>query len=134
MATAQSKEALAFADECRLRRAQLGRELKAGEVRLPDLLDKPTLPVWFEGETVARLLNRLPYFGKRRVDALLADLRISHLRRIGELTYRQRRQLSEEVAIEERTKRHSSSQRRARIHRAGLAFGAGPVGARRTAA
>jgi hypothetical protein len=97
----QIRSALALANRCRPRRAQLGREIKANEVKVSDLLQEPTLPDWLEGETASRLLCRIPKFGKTRANSLLADLHIGQLRRIGDLTYRQRRQLSDELAGEE---------------------------------
>lgn len=135
MASAQSRESLRLANEYRSRRHQLGEEIKAGEVMVSGLLREPELPDWLKGETAARLLCRIPNLGECRVNALLADLHIGQLRRLGDLTYRQRRQLSDELA-EEEGRGHSSTRRRARRHRAQLGIGitGGRVGSRKAAA
>ncbi len=97
----QHRSALDFANQCRLRRAQLGREIKAGEVKVSDLLREPVLPDWLKGEAVGRLLQRAPRLGPRRVNTLLAELHIGQRRPVGELTYRQRRELGDEIAVQE---------------------------------
>jgi hypothetical protein len=110
----QIQSSLARANECKQRRYQLAQEIKAGEVKVSDLLREPTLPDWLKGEPVDRLLRRIPRFGPRRTTSLLNYFRVSHRRPVGELTYRQRRQLAAKLALEEG--RWSPTVRRARPH------------------
>lgn len=114
MPTQQNIGALARANECKTRRFKLGQEIRAGEVKLSELLARPVLPDWLEGESAERLLKRVPRLGARRVGTLLAELRIGPRRPVGELTYRQRRELSDHLAAEEG--RWNRSGRRARLH------------------
>jgi S13-like H2TH domain len=128
----QSREALALANEYKSKRYQLGEEVKAGEVKLSEVLHEPTLPIWLEGETCSRLLRRIPRLGTQRVSALLAELRIGQMRRVGGLTYRQRRELSEALAHEEN--RWNASGRRAIQHGRGLNGNGNVSAGRRSAA
>jgi hypothetical protein len=97
MTTPQHMQALAVANEYRLHRAQLKREIAAGEVRLSELLQKP-IPVWLQGEPTGRLLCAMKQRGPALVRRLLVGLEIPERKPIGELTERQRRCLSAALA------------------------------------
>lgn len=105
----QHMEALARANECRNRRVQLGRELAAGETRLSALLRDPELPTWLHGEDVDHLLMRAPGVGPHTMRRVLHRLSIGQKRRMGDLTVRQRRLLSDELAAVERRKETRSA-------------------------
>jgi hypothetical protein len=107
----QHMDALDRANECRLKRAQLKREVQAGDVRLSETLSEVHLPDWLEGERVGRMLRWLPRWGPRRVRDLLAELRINELRTAGDLTYRQRRGLAAVILVWEQEQVARSGRR-----------------------
>lgn len=85
----QNMIALEKANDYRLRRVQLKREIKAGEVTLSEFfLEAP--PEWLEGEPIGRLLRAVPRVGVTRARKLLIEENIRENRTIGKLTERQR--------------------------------------------
>lgn len=85
----QNMEALARANEIRLRRVQFKRELKGEPQALARILEGGDVPDWMRSERIGRLLLSLPWMGPHRVGALLQDLRISVIRTVGNLTRRE---------------------------------------------
>jgi hypothetical protein len=87
----QRRRALDIANEVRTYRAQLKLDLKAGRVLLDDVLDAddPLLA----SMRIYDLLVAVPWLGQARVRTALRDAHISHTRRLGALTVRERRDL-----------------------------------------
>ena len=109
----QPMQALAHANEVRLRRAQLKREVRVGEARLSEVLGGAEVSEWLAGEPIGRLLRSMHRFGTKRMTSLLQKHRISELRPVGGLTYRERRRLVVDLKVLEA---RQSSGRRARPH------------------
>lgn len=82
----QWEEALRRAQAQRTRIRRLRSELVAGVVTVEQALAHPAL----ERLTVGRVLDWLPGYGPHRVDRLLGIVKISPVRRCGELTEHQR--------------------------------------------
>jgi hypothetical protein len=93
--------ALEKANECRLQRAQLKREIKAGEVKVSEVLDLP-IPEWLRGEVLGRFIRQMPRFGPDRMRRFLIPLNLPELKTLGGLTYRQRTLLVRELRRIER--------------------------------
>jgi len=89
----QPLDALANANRVRLARTQLKREIKAGTTDVATVLRRD-LPDWLEGITVEELLKAQPGVGKVRVNQLTALASVSHQRRLGLVTHRQRHVLA----------------------------------------
>ena len=87
----QRLEALRRANEIRVARAQLKRELAGGRVRIEEILATP--PKHAETQKVHDLLLAVPKYGPARVARLLAHCRISHSKTVAGLSDRQRAQL-----------------------------------------
>ncbi|SEH14316.1 integration host factor, actinobacterial type [Thermoleophilum album] len=88
---AQRMEALRRANEIRTRRARLKRDLKAGRVRIDELLLDP--PDYVLTAKVFDLLLAVPKFGRVKVNRALTHCRISPSKTIGGLSERQRNEL-----------------------------------------
>jgi len=88
--------ALEKGNDYRLRRAQLGREIKAGEVKASEVLDS-AVPEWLEQEVLGRFVRRLPRVGPSRMRKFLTSLNLRELKTLGGLTYRQRKLLAREL-------------------------------------
>ncbi len=88
---AQRMEALRRANEIRTRRARLKRDLKAGRVRIDELLIDP--PDYLLTAKVFDLLLAVPKFGRVKVNRALTHCRISPSKTIGGLSERQRNEL-----------------------------------------
>jgi hypothetical protein len=88
---AQRIDALSYANEVRSYRAVLKQDLKAGRVRLPDVLfgDDPLL----ETMRVFDLLASTPKIRRVKAQKVLSKARISPSKTLGGLTDRQRRDL-----------------------------------------
>jgi hypothetical protein len=86
-------EALARANDIRSRRAQLKRDLKAGRLRIHELLLEP--PDYLETAKVFDLLLAVPKYGRVKVNKILSQCRISPSKTIGGLSHRQRAELVE---------------------------------------
>ena len=87
----QRMDALARANEIRIRRAQLKRDLKAGRRSIHSLLLEP--PEYVETAKVFDMLLAVPKYGRVKVNKVLQLCRISPSKTIGGLTERQRSEL-----------------------------------------
>jgi len=87
----QRMEALRRANEIRFARAELKKDLKAGKVKVAEILSKP--PPCAESAKVSDLLMALPNVGPVRTARLLRGRRISESKTVGGLSERQRAEL-----------------------------------------
>ncbi len=87
----QRMEALQRANEIRVRRAKLKRDLKDGGVRIEDILSQP--PEYVETAKVLDILMAVPKFGRVKAARLLNQCRISQSKTVGGLSDRQRGEL-----------------------------------------
>lgn len=85
---AQQMEALALANEIRMSRARLKRDISAGRVRARDVLEHP--PGWAATMKVHPLLLAIPKLGRVKVNRILGDCRVSPSKTLGGLSDRQR--------------------------------------------
>lgn len=84
-------EALSRANEIRVRRAQLKKDLKAGRVLLDEILDEP--PDYVGTAKVFDMLLAVPKFGRVKATRFLNQCRISQSKTVGGLSDRQRAEL-----------------------------------------
>lgn len=84
----QCMEALARANEIRLARANLKRDLKAGRVSASAVIADP--PEWAETMTLFKLLLATPRYGHQMVNTALNRTGISPSKTLAGLTDRQR--------------------------------------------
>jgi hypothetical protein len=89
----QRMEALARANDIRVRRAQLKKDLKAGRTRIEGILAKP--PDYVATAKVFDILMSLPKFGRVKAGRFLNQCRISQSKTVGGLSDRQRTELIE---------------------------------------
>ena len=87
----QRMEALRRANDVRVRRAQLKRDLKAGRVQVESILLHP--PDWVSTAKVFDILMAVPKFGRVKAARLLNQCRISQSKTVGGLSERQRNEL-----------------------------------------
>jgi hypothetical protein len=87
----QRREALKRANEIRSRRAQLKRDLKAGRVKIHELLLDP--PEYLLTAKVFDLLMAVPKYGRVKVNRALNHCRISPSKTFTGLSQRQRHEL-----------------------------------------
>jgi hypothetical protein len=92
-AARQRDAALHHANDIRVARAQLKRDMKAGRVRLADVLLEP--PACTAKMALIDLLLAAPKVGRVKATGLLADARVSGSRPVGGLTRRERRRLAD---------------------------------------
>ena len=92
------EEAREYAIECRVRRAQLKQQIKAGEANLQELLVEVDLPKWLKGMRPEELLFAIPRLQRRFIHRMIDATGATPVRTLGELTYRQRCKLAQEVA------------------------------------
>lgn len=88
---AQRLEALRWANEVRIGRAQLKKDLAAGSVCISDILATP--PACANRQKVRDLLLALPRYGPARVARLLALCGVSPSKTVACLSGRQRTEL-----------------------------------------
>ena len=88
---AQRLKALRRANEIRIGRAQLKKNLASGSVRITDILAAP--PECAKTQKVHDLLLALPKYGPARVARLLAYCRINPSKTVAGLSDRQRKEL-----------------------------------------
>ena len=88
---AQRLSALQRANEIRLGRSELKKELAAGSCRIDDVLAET--PELARGAKVYDLLLAVPKLGRVRVSKLLRGCRISEAKTLGGLSERQRAEL-----------------------------------------
>ncbi len=84
-------DALARANQIRIKRAQLKRDLKAGRLSIHSLLLNP--PEYVETAKVFDMLLAVPKYGRVKVNKILAHCRIAPSKTIGGLSERQRSEL-----------------------------------------
>ena len=87
----QRMDALARANQIRIQRAQLKRDLKAGRRSIHSLLLDP--PEYVETAKVFDMLLAVPKYGRVKVTKILNVCRISPSKTIGGLSQRQRAEL-----------------------------------------
>ena len=84
-------KALRRANEIRTARAQLKRDLKAGKVRIEQLLRDP--PEYVLSAKAFDMIVAVPKYGRVKVNRILTQCRISPSKTIGGLSERQRGEL-----------------------------------------
>jgi hypothetical protein len=87
----QRMEALKRANDIRVRRAQLKKDLKDGRVRVETILSNP--PEYVETAKVFDILMAVPKFGRVKAARFLNQCRISQSKTVGGLSERQRAEL-----------------------------------------
>jgi hypothetical protein len=87
----QRMEALQRANEIRVKRAKLKRDLKDGKARIEEILSRP--PAFVETAKVFDILMAVPKFGRVKAARLLNQCRISQSKTVGGLSERQRGEL-----------------------------------------
>src|ERR671917_1976429 len=83
----QRMEALRRANDIRVRRAQLKKDLKDGRVQIEEILRHP--PEYVETAKVFDMLMAVPKFGRVKATRLLNQCRISQSKTVGGLSDRQ---------------------------------------------
>jgi hypothetical protein len=84
-------EALKRANDIRVRRAKLKKDLKDGRVRVEEILGDP--PEYVETAKVFDILLAVPKFGRVKAARFLNQCRISQSKTVGGLSERQRAEL-----------------------------------------
>jgi hypothetical protein len=84
-------DALRRANEIRVRRAQLKKDLKDGRVQVEEVLRRP--PDFVETAKVFDILMAVPKFGRVKAARFLNQCRISQSKTVGGLSERQRTEL-----------------------------------------
>ena len=84
-------DALRRANEIRVRRAQLKKDLKDGRVQVEEVLRRP--PDYVETAKVFDILMAVPKFGRVKAARFLNQCRISQSKTVGGLSERQRTEL-----------------------------------------
>src|SRR5205085_6656072 len=87
----QRMEALKRANDIRVKRAQLKKDLKAGRVHVEQILGTP--PEYVETAKVFDILMAVPKFGRVKAARFLNQCRISQSKTVGGLSDRQRAEL-----------------------------------------
>jgi S13-like H2TH domain len=87
----QRMEALKRANDIRVRRAKLKKDLKDGRVRVQTILGNP--PDYVETAKVFDILMAVPKFGRVKAARFLNQCRISQSKTVGGLSDRQRAEL-----------------------------------------
>ncbi len=89
----QRMDALKRANDVRVRRAKLKKDLKDGRVRIEAILGSP--PEYVETAKVIDILMAVPKFGRVKAARFLNTCRISQSKTVGGLSERQRTELIE---------------------------------------
>ena len=84
-------DALRRANEIRVRRAQLKKDLKDGRIHIESILERP--PDYVETAKVFDMLMAVPKLGRVKAARLLNQCRISQSKTMGGLSERQRSEL-----------------------------------------
>ena len=84
-------EALKRANDIRVRRAQLKKDLKTGSANIDDVLRNP--PEYVSTAKVFDILMAVPKFGRVKAARFLNQCRISQSKTVGGLSERQRDEL-----------------------------------------
>lgn len=93
----QRLQALELANDTRVRRAQLKRDLKAGRESLSAVLLDP--PACAETAKVFDMMLAAPKYGRVKVNKILSVARISPSKTLGGLSQRQRLELVERIGF-----------------------------------
>jgi hypothetical protein len=88
----QRDRALALAQEVRVRRAQLKRDLKHGRCSIDTVLRDP--PSFIATAKVIDILRAMPGYGPVKASKIIKQCRVAPSKTIGGLTQRQRNELS----------------------------------------
>jgi hypothetical protein len=84
-------EALKRANDIRVKRAKLKKDLKSGDVSIEQILRDP--PAFVSTAKVFDMLMAVPKFGRVKAQRLLNQCRISQSKTVGGLSDRQRQEL-----------------------------------------
>ena len=84
-------DALRRANDVRVKRAKLKKDLKDGRVRIEAILGRP--PEYVETAKVIDILMAVPKFGRVKAARFLNQCRISQSKTVGGLSERQRAEL-----------------------------------------
>ena len=87
----QRMDALRRANEIRVRRAQLKKDLKSGNAHIETIFSDP--PEYVETAKVFDMLMAVPKFGRVKAARFLNQCRISQSKTVGGLSERQRAEL-----------------------------------------
>ena len=87
----QRMDALKRANDVRVKRAQLKKDLKDGKVRIEQILGNP--PEYVSTAKVIDILMAVPKFGRVKAARFLNACRISQSKTVGGLSERQRAEL-----------------------------------------
>ena len=87
----QRMDALRRANDVRVKRAQLKKDLKDGRIRIQQILGNP--PEYVETAKVVDILMAVPKFGRVKAARFLNTCRISQSKTVGGLSDRQRAEL-----------------------------------------
>lgn len=87
----QRMDALKRANDVRVRRAQLKKDLKEGKVLIEQILGNP--PEYVSTAKVVNILMAVPKFGRVKAARFLNTCRISQSKTVGGLSERQRAEL-----------------------------------------
>ena len=87
----QRMDALKRANDVRVRRARLKKDLKDGNVQIEEILSNP--PEYVETAKVFDMLMAVPKFGRVKAGRFLNQCRISQSKTVGGLSERQRAEL-----------------------------------------
>ena len=87
----QRMEALKRANDIRVKRAQLKKDLKSGEASIDEILRDP--PEYVSTAKVFDMLMAVPKFGRVKAARFLNQCRISQSKTVGGLSDRQRTEL-----------------------------------------
>jgi hypothetical protein len=87
----QRMEALQRANDIRVRRARLKKDLKDGRVKIESILNSP--PEYVSTAKVFDILMAVPKFGRVKAARFLNQCRISQSKTVGGLSERQRAEL-----------------------------------------
>jgi hypothetical protein len=87
----QRMEALKRANDIRVRRAQLKKDLKLGQASIEEILNDP--PEYVSTAKVFDMLMAVPKFGRVKAARFLNQCRISQSKTVGGLSERQRAEL-----------------------------------------
>jgi hypothetical protein len=87
----QRMDALRRANDIRVQRAQLKKDLKSGAIQIEEILESP--PACVETAKVFDMLMAVPKFGRVKASRLLNQCRISQSKTVGGLSERQRAEL-----------------------------------------
>jgi hypothetical protein len=87
----QRMEALKRANDIRVRRARLKKDLKDGRAHIEQILDNP--PEYVSTAKVFDMLMAVPKFGRVKAARFLNQCRISQSKTVGGLSERQRAEL-----------------------------------------